>query len=281
MIYTTTANTTTATNGAAYVTSDTTWGDVFGANVATGDTITIGGMARDGVTPISDSYIVTNKTTDTINGLLAAIESAYTTQGTTVDAVLRDGKIYVEDLTTGASSISLTLASDNLGGGTLVLGTYNQSTTRDMDLGLVNGTYTGQDVAGTIKGETATGSGQNLTGVTGNANTAGLSVKYTGTTDGTDAGTVKLTLGLAALLDNALFNVVDFVSGYVTFKQQSLQDSADRFATQISDMEARLALRQAAMINRFVAMELALSRIQNQSNWLTGQINSASNGWQK
>ncbi len=84
-----------------------------------------------------------------------------------------------------------------------------------MALGLVNGTYTGQDVAGTINGETATGSGQNLTGAAGNANTAGLSIKYTGSDNDFDAGTVTLTLGLAALLDNTLFNITDSVSGYV------------------------------------------------------------------
>jgi len=33
------------------------------------------------------------------------------------------------------------------------------------------------------------------------------------------------------------------------------------------------------MINRFVAMELALSKIQNMSNWLTGQLQTASGGW--
>jgi flagellar hook-associated protein 2 len=240
-------------------------------------TITINGMSRTG-TPITEaSYVINDKTTDTIDGLLTAIEGAVG-WGTTVDAVIRDGKIYLEDTTTGASSIALTLT---VSGGTLALGTFNQSTSRDMDLGLVNGTYTGQDVAGTIKGETATGSGQNLTGAAGNANTAGLSVKYTGSTNGADAGTVTLTLGLAALLDNTLFNITDSVSGYVSYKQQSLQDSADRFATQISDMEARLALKQEAMVNRFVAMEMALSKIQSQSNWLTGQINAASSGWRK
>ncbi len=281
MIHTTTANTTSATNGAAYVTGATTWSDVYGANVANGDTITIGGMARDGVTAISGTYTVTDKTTDTIDGLLAVIENAYTAQGTAVDAVIRDGKIYLEDTTSGASSIALTLTANNQGGGTLALGTYDQSTTRDRDLGLVNGTYAGQNVAGTINGETATGSGQNLTGATGNANTAGLSIKYTGTANGADAGTVKLTLGLAALLDNTLFNITDSVDGYVPFKQKSLQDSVDDFTTQISEMEARLAQKQEMMVNRFVAMEMALSKIQNQSNWLTGQIDSAFSGWQK
>ncbi len=44
----------------------------------------------------------------------------------------------------------------------------------------VKETFTGKDVKGTIGGEEATGYGQVLTGNTGNANTAGLSVQYTG-----------------------------------------------------------------------------------------------------
>lgn len=281
MIYTTTGNTTVSTNGAVYATNATTWSDVYGANVANGDTITIGGMARNGTTPISGTYTVTNKTTDTINGLLTAINSAYTAQGTTANAVIRDGKIYVEDMTTGVSSLALTLTANNQGGGSLTLGAFNQNTKRDLDLGLVNGTYNGQVVAGTINGETATGSGQVLTGATGNANTAGLSVQYSGSANNTEAGTVKLTLGLGALLSNALFNIVDPISGYLTFTENSLQDNINRYKTQITDMEGRLALKQVMMVNRFAAMETAISNLQSQSNWLSGQITAASNGWMK
>jgi hypothetical protein len=33
------------------------------------------------------------------------------------------------------------------------------------------------------------------------------------------------------------------------------------------------------MINRFVVMEMALSRIQSQSQWLAGQLDAAFSGW--
>ena len=188
----------------------------------------------------------------------------------------------MEDLTTGASSLALTLTANNQGGGTLALGTYNQSTRRDMDLGLVNGTYFAQDVAGTINGETATGSGQNLTGAAGNANTAGLSIQLHGNSERHRCRHHKTdSRPGSAPRYSTLFNITDSVDGYVPFKQKSLQDSVDSFASKISEMEARLARKQEMMVNRFVAMELALSIIQNQSNWLAGQIDSASNGWQK
>jgi len=44
-------------------------------------------------------------------------------------------------------------------------------------------------------------------------------------------------------------------------------------------MEDRLDRRMERMINRFVAMEMALNKIQSISNWLAGQINAANSGW--
>ena len=61
--------------------------------------------------------------------------------------------------------------------------------------------------------------------------------------------------------------------------RDSLQDSIDRFETRIEEMEARLDLKMENMINKFVAMETALSVMQSQSEWLTGQINASYSGW--
>jgi flagellar hook-associated protein 2 len=279
IIYTTTNNTTDSSSGTVHLTSSTTWDDVYGANIVNNDTITISGKARNGTTDISGTYTINDISSDTINGLLTAIETAYSNQGTTVDAFIRDGKIYVEDTTAGSSSISITLTCNNEGGGSLALGTFDQNTERDLDLGLINGTVTGLNVAGTIGGEAATGSGLLLTGDDANVNTDGLAVSYTGTSNDINAGTIKLTIGIAELFDRALFNITDSIDGYVAFKQNSLQDRINDFADQIEEMEARLDKKMEMMINKFVLMELALSRLQNQSNWLTGQINTSLNGW--
>ena len=118
-----------------------------------------------------------------------------------------------------------------------------------------------------------------LKGNTGNANTDGLSVVYTGTSEQTNAGTLTMTIGLAELFDRVLFNITDTYDGYAIFKQDSLQDRIQDLEAQIDNMEARLDKKMENMINRFVAMELALSEMQNQSSWLTGQLNAASGGW--
>ncbi|MBE0528969.1 MAG: flagellar filament capping protein FliD, partial [Thermoleophilia bacterium] len=116
-----------------------------------------------------------------------------------------------------------------------------------------------------------------LASTSGN-NADGLSVMHTGT-EATNT-TFTLTVGIAELLNRQLGFITDTSDGYVTFKQTSLKNSIDNYEDRIEDMEAMLARKMETMINRFVAMELALSIIQNQSNWLAGQINSAYNGWQ-
>jgi len=92
-------------------------------------------------------------------------------------------------------------------------------------------------------------------------------------------GSVTVTLGIAELFERALHNIADPYAGYLAFKQDSLQSSIDGFGTRIDQMEVRLDRKMENMVNRFVVMELALARIQSQSQWLSGQISASLNGW--
>ncbi|MBP8984761.1 MAG: flagellar filament capping protein FliD [Syntrophobacterales bacterium] len=185
-----------------------------------------------------------------------------------------------------SSGISVTAATDS--GGHLVL-THNaygsghdfQVTQKNDKLwtdGVVAVTA-GVDVTGTINGEEATGVGQVLTGRSGQPNVDGLVIKYTGTAPGVDVGTVKLTFGVAELYDRALFNMTDSIDGYLTFKQKSMQESIKNYQTQIDEMEARLELKREQLLNNYARMEAALLKIQNQGNWLSGQLTAALSGW--
>lgn len=279
IIYGDTAGTTATSNGTVFIDADTQWNDIEGASLAVGDKIAVSGFARDGSTPISGTYTI-DDLSDPFSELLTAIESAYSAQGTTVDAFLRDGTIYVEDETAGSSSITLTLTPQYDGGGSgLDLGTVENTTERDLDLGLINAAVTGCNVAGTIGGEEATGTGRLLRGATGNTNTDGLVVKYTGTADNSDAGSITLTVGVAEQFYRTLFYITDPHEGYVAFKQESLNTSIDGFEDQIDRIEDYLSRRMETMINEFVAMEITMSKLQNQSSWLAGQINAAYNLW--
>ena len=76
-----------------------------------------------------------------------------------------------------------------------------------------------------------------------------------------------------------LFGITDTFEGYVAFKQKSLQNSIDHYETRIDSIEAHLERKQERLIMQFVRMETLLSRIQNQSAWLCGQIDAANNAW--
>jgi len=309
--------------GTAALSAATTWDQVYinasnSANLADNDVISFSGSSRSGG-DVDGSYAISDVSTDSVQGLLSAIESAY---GNGITAkVDSSGQIVLTEKSSGNSQISITfdysqahnlsfgssVSTTNAGGqegryamditatddgsGHLVLTHDNYgndySFTISEDASSGNKLWTGGDqtvnngvdVAGTINGEATTGSGQILKGDDGESHIDGLVIKYTGTAEGLDVGEIKLTLGTAALFDRVLFNITDSYEGYVAFKQDSLQNSIDSFDTRIEEMEARLDLKMENMINKFVAMESALSVMQSQSEWLTGQINASYSGW--
>jgi len=303
------------------ITTSTKWNSVYNssgapAGLIAGDVISFSGNTRNGAS-VEGSYSIINTGTDSVQGLLSAVETAFDNQVTA--AINADGRIVVTDKTSGTSSVALTfdysqahsldfgsVLTTNAGGqkgryamditasadsgSHLVLAHNNYGTGNNFTIHQQNNLlWTGGDqtvnngvnVAGTINGEAATGDGQMLKGNSGDANADGLSIKYTGSASGLDAGTVKVTFGVAELFDRVLFNITDSQEGYVSYKQQSVQDSISSYTTQIEEMEARLLLKKNVLLNRFAQMETALQKIQNQSNWLGGQTEAASNGWYK
>ena len=310
--------------GTTMLRSSTTWDQVYidgsnSANLANSDVISFSGTTRSG-NSVSGSYTISDTSTDTVQGLLSAIESAY---GNNVTATINSlGQIVVTDKNSGDSSLSISFdytQAHNLSFGTSVSttntggkeGRYAMDITATDDgsghLVLTHDNYgsdysftisedaaasgnklwtggdqtvnNGVDVAGTINGEVAAGSGQILTGDDGDGNADGLVVKYSGTAENVDAGNVKLTIGVGELFDRALYNITDSYDGYVSFKENSLQDNIKRLQTKMDEMEALLSQKQERMTNQFVAMETVLSKIQSQSQWLTGQINASYSGW--
>jgi flagellar hook-associated protein 2 len=301
-------------------TSTTTWSAIDGANLVSGDKINFTGTARNGssvqgsytigdVSTDTIQDILTDIQSVFDNNVLASIDDSgnlvltdkkegssklslsfdYSETTNSVDifgTVLttndggQDGRYAMAVTAANDGSNRLTLSSDNFGSGNSF--TLSESS----DTGLWTGSMTtpisvnnGTDVAGTINGEAATGSGQNLTGNTGETNVAGLVLKYTDSATG-NVGNIKFTVGVAELFDRTLFNITDATSGYLTFKTKSLSESIKNMDTNITDMESRLNLRMNAMTAKFQAMELALSKFQSMSSWLTGQLTAASSGWQ-
>jgi flagellar hook-associated protein 2 len=291
-----------STSGDAAQSSSTLFSAVTGAD--NGDVITFSGKRRNGLS-VSGSYTV--NTTHTLGNLLSSIEDMFQDE-VTVSLEAGTGKLVITDTQAGDSQLEFTIdtsavpglnfgtvstttagrnaititASKGTGGDAnkLVLthNTYGTghpivvSETGGTALGMASAVQVyGLNVAGTINGVAATGSGQTLTLSSSGNNADGLSITYSGTTTTTTAFT--LSLGIADLLDRQLGFITNSTDGYVPFKQTSLQDSIDDFDIQIKGMEAQLDRKMESMINQFVAMEKALSQLQNQSSWLTAQIN--------
>lgn len=140
--------------------------------------------------------------------------------------------------------------------------------------GLQGSVTDGLDVAGTIGGEEATGSGQYLTGNGGNANTDGLQILYKGTATGS-VGFVKLTLGAAAAGYALAEGYTDGVSGLLTANDQSLQSQYDDIGKSITSLQERLALSTQTLRERFQAMEAAIQSLQSQQQRLSQILKGA------
>jgi flagellar capping protein FliD len=117
----------------------------------------------------------------------------------------------------------------------------------------------------------ASGSGEILTGISGNAQ--GLVVGYSGTATG-QVGSMTLTLGLAELMDRALYQITDTTYGYLPTKKEIIQSTIEKYDRNIQTLEDRIDRKMQDMELRFIRMESTLSSLQSMSSWLTAQINS-------
>jgi flagellar hook-associated protein 2 len=207
-----------------------------------------------------------------------------------------------ETLTSIADGLNVLLADESMNlvatvtGGSLTLATtgYGSSATFDVrstidntdpeQTGLVAvagawETHTGLDVVGTINGVAATGKGQLLTAPADDPDLAGLVLQITASAPGA-FGNVQYVPGVAQRLATVGNYAVDTVTGSLAALIEGRNIENDRLTDQIERWEVRITNREKALRRQFSAMEIALSRMQGQSQWLAGQISSmnANNG---
>jgi flagellar hook-associated protein 2 len=215
--------------------------------------VKVNGLLAAGITLDSGTY-----TPDTLASLLQQkINSAPELQGNLVSVGLDSGgKIQITSQTYGgASQVAVT------GGSAASL------------LGFTGGeTSTGTNVVGNFvvngKTETATGTGQVLTGAVGNANTDGLQVRSSLTSAGT--ANVTVSQGLASRLNTVLSNYLDPSNG-------RLKTINDAFTAQTADIDKTisknndvLAAKTADLQAQFAAMETAVNNLKGVQNQLAG-----------
>lgn len=144
------------------------------------------------------------------------------------------------------------------------------------------GTYAGVDVAGTIGGEAATGSGQALTASSGDPE--GLVVRATATAAEVSGAGGSLSLGELAYA-RGVFGTLDQMVGYAEGTEGSIARAQDVTSSQIDlideriqVLEDRLDRREALLIKQYAALETAMANLQTQSQWLSSQLTSLSGG---
>ncbi len=145
------------------------------------------------------------------------------------------------------------------------------------NLGFVSGGFAtaGSNVAGTINGRPATGTGRVLTSDKNSGDTAGLAVDVRMTAadviaDGT--GTLTYRRGFASRLGRTLDAMTRSTDGSIAGRTKGIQAQIDDLKTQIADQEKRLAVRREKLFQRFTALEQALSQFQAQGAFLSQQL---------
>ena len=145
-------------------------------------------------------------------------------------------------------------------------------------VGTTGGTYVyGQNVAGTIDGEAATGSGQFLTGNSGNAKTDGLEVQYTGTANGA-AGSVSFNSGVAVQLESFVNTFADSSNGMLQSAESGINTQVTDLGTQITALNTDLSNQTTQLQTEFANMEAAIETAKQQSSQissLAGQTTTA------
>lgn len=120
---------------------------------------------------------------------------------------------------------------------------------------------------GTINGANATVSGSILTGAKGTS-AEGLAIIVTGSA----SGTLKYTQGFAARLAAIAERASDSTVGTVTSAITGRTSTIDSLEDAIAGWDVRLELRRETLTRQYAALEVALGQLQNQSQWLAGQI---------
>lgn len=146
----------------------------------------------------------------------------------------------------------------------------------------VSGTYavnisqagsSSQDVAGTLNGVNAIGSGNTLTGAFGE-NSAGLKLSILGSATG-DRGTVTFSRGLAGELSSMLDSWLDSDAALAT-RTDGLQSSIKSLNKKADDLSAKLPSLEASYRAQYAKLDALLSSMQNQSSALTQQLSAIS-----
>jgi flagellar hook-associated protein 2 len=176
------------------------------------------------------------------------------------EALATDFDGVVDLFTESASSSSSSVFYQSRGSATQA-GTYAVEVTYD---------EVGNITAATINGHSATIDGMFIVGADGTAE-EGLRLGFDapGGGAGTVSASVRLGLGAFASLGNQLTDINDPLEGQVHYAMDSLNTRIESLNDRIDSMEERLSQREEMYRRQFNNLEVALSQLQTQSQYLS------------
>jgi flagellar hook-associated protein 2 len=144
------------------------------------------------------------------------------------------------------------------------------NTTAELGFSVATGTG-GLDVAGTIGGVAAIGSGQLLTGSVG-SDGEGLQIRIQGGATG-DRGTVDFSQGIAYQLNTMITAFLE-ADGTLDSRTDGIQDRIEDIGDQREALDYRMELLEARYRSQFNALDGLLAQLQTTSDFLTQQLAS-------
>ncbi len=146
-----------------------------------------------------------------------------------------------------------------------------QSGTYNINISQLSGT--GQNIAGTIDGYTASGSNNVLALNNTASNANGLEISYTGTTVPASA-TVTVNRGIASLIDGLANEFTNSTTGTVTAQETGLQNQITSINGTISQMQNSINQQMATLQQEFITMDTTVASLDSMQSYLTTQLAS-------
>ena len=193
------------------------------------------------------------------------------------DSIIGSRGVAVEWVADSAETGHLKFTSGSYGSSSSVSvdAPSSNSVVNELGFGTGGTVIAGRDVAGTINGYAATGTGRTLTAGKNSGDAEGLSVDVRMTASdvlANPAATVTYQRGFASRLARTTDSLTRSNDGTVARRTKGIQSQIDDLKAQIKSKEEYLVIRREKLYERFTAMEQALSQFQAQGSFLTQQL---------
>jgi flagellar hook-associated protein 2 len=192
-----------------------------------------------------------------------------------VDAV--NAQLAADGLAITASNLEgkLKISAQSYGSGQTIAVRASALISADLGISTSDQTDTGVDVAGTLNGHTAYGSGQTLLASVG-GNEEGLAISANVTAaevgGGLALGNAVVTVGFAGLVERQISQATTSITGSISSALSGIDDRTRDIRDSIDALEQRLAKKQELLTQQLIKADSALKEMQSKIAALSNQL---------